>query len=794
MKTYFYHRTGVFANYLTILCLLLLLLAGNSQADDKSFNPTGVIIGRIARSESGLPLPGVNISLSDSIKLKSDDSGSFIIDNLAPGNYILNFSHVGYETEPLDIIVAANDTLRLNITMRESAVNVDDITVFSNKQNALDELSTPHHSIKQEDLTALPKIGEDIYRAVTRVPGVSSNDFSATFKVRGGEHDQVLVLLDGLELYEPFHIKDVDGGILSIIDMDIVESIDLSTGAFSAAYGNHLSGVFNIKTKRPEADKKSLSASIDFLNARCLTAGTFSNNKGNWLASARRGYFEMITKLTDDYEDYSPAYYDFFIKGGFEPGPNHSLTVNLLHAHDDFDYVDDEGYIDTSKSIYDNTYSWLTLSSLLWKKLIVRNTIALGIIDHSRKGRGYSVYDGDLYYDVNDSRNFRYYAIKQDHFLTLSDFYSLQSGVNMNFMKAEYDYFSVQENRYEDYPHHYYYRYDTLQFEKNIEGHTLGAYLSNQLKITPFINTEIGMRYDHHSYIDNDCFSPRINSIFKIRENTSLHGGWGYFYQPQKLYELDIPDGDTSFYAAERAEHYVVGIENIFKNNIQISLEAYYKKVINLKPACRNWVFRTYIYPEAAYDRVKLRFENSRAKGLELSLKNTSQNRLNWKVSYTLSYVEEKLVEYTFGGKDVPTNKVLPGEFDQRHALFIDISYQPSTNWKFSLAWEYHSGWPYTENLKDSTWTYLSYYTFDNIYEKQLPAYHRMDFRLNRIFNTSRGRINIFLEIINLYNHDNVFTYNYNTVYTNDGNYFEKEPFYYLHFLPSLGISWVCEF
>ena len=359
MKTYFKHRTGVFANYLTILCLLLILLAGHSQADDKSPDPTGIIKGRITCSDSGLPLPGVNISFSDTIKLKSNDSGGFVIDNITSGKYVLNFSHVGYETEPLDIIVTAYDTLRLNITMRESPVTVDDITVFSNKQKALDELSTPHHSLKQEDLAESPKIGEDIYRAVTRVPGVSSNDFSATFKVRGGEHDQVLVLLDGLELYEPFHIKDVDGGILSIIDMDIVESIDLSTGAFSAAYGNHLSGVFNIKTKRPEADKRKLSASIDFLNARCLTAGTFSNNKGNWLASARRGYFEMVTKLTDDYEDVSPAFYDFFIKGGFEPGANHSLTVNFLHAHDDFDYTNEEGDIENSKSIYDNTYTWL---------------------------------------------------------------------------------------------------------------------------------------------------------------------------------------------------------------------------------------------------------------------------------------------------------------------------------------------------------------------------------------------------------------------------------------------------
>ena len=69
-----------------------------------------------------------------------------------------------------------------------------------------------------------------------------------------------------------------------------------------------------------------------------------------------------------------------------------------------------------------------------------------------------------------------------------------------------------------------------------------------------------------------------------------------------------------------------------------------------------------------------------------------------------------------------------------------------------------------------------------------------MDLRVNRTFNTSKGRINVFLEIINLYDHNNVFTYDYDKIYSYKGNYWEKDPLYYLHFLPSLGISWNWEF
>jgi hypothetical protein len=785
--------TGFFTIWLPVLCLLLLLPVGLSEAADKNPRSHVVIRGWVYSAWDDHPLSDVNISFSDKIKIKTDSSGVFSADNLEPGSYILKFSHVGFETVTKKVNAIAGDSIRLDIVMHESPVSVEDITVLSNKPGTIDEITTPHNSLKQENLADLPKIGEDIYRAVTRIPGVSSNDFSATFKVRGGEHDQVLVLLDGLELYEPFHIKDIDGGILSIVDMDIVESLDLSTGAFSAAYGNHLSGVFNIKTKKPEADKKNLTTSIDFLNARCLSAGTFSNNEGSWLASARRGYFEIVSKLTDDYGEVSPAFYDMFVKSDFEPGPNHSLSVNFLHAHDNFDYIDDEGNIDTSQSIYNNTYGWLTLNSLLWKKLRVRNIISLGIIDHNRKGISFYENSKELYYKVIDKRRFRYFGFKQDHILNLSNFYSIHSGININFVEADYDYYSVQENRYQTGPHDYKSYYDTLRYEDDITGRTFGAYLSNQLNITPSIKTELGMRYDRQSYIGEDYFSPRINASFDIGAGTSIHAGWGYFYQPQKIYELNVPDGDTTFYPDERAEHYVVGLDKEFAN-FSFSIEGYYKKTTNLRPDYRNLLCRTNLYLEATFDRIKLLLDNSRSKGLELSLKSNENKWFCWKVAYALSYVRERAVSYTFDGLDIPVNEDIPGQYDQRHALFIDLSYQPSRNWKLSLSWEYHSGWPITEQVKDDFWNYIVYGKFDGLYEQQQPAYHRMDLRLNRALNTSKGRINLFLEIINLYNHDNLFIYDYNIVYTEDGNYLEKDPLYYLHILPSLGVSWVWEF
>ena len=65
---------------------------------------------------------------------------------------------------------------------------------------------------------------------MTRLPGVSSSDFSSRFTVRGGEDDEILITLDGMPLYEPFHQRDYSGGLFSIVDIETLQGIELNTG------------------------------------------------------------------------------------------------------------------------------------------------------------------------------------------------------------------------------------------------------------------------------------------------------------------------------------------------------------------------------------------------------------------------------------------------------------------------------------------------------------------------------------------------------------------------------------
>ena len=111
-------------------------------------------------------------------------------------------------------------------------------------------------SLSKEGLDLFPLIDNDVFRAAHIFPGVTSNDFSARFNLRGGEKYEIIVRLDGMELFEPYHLQDF-GGAVSIIDLGVIRRADLLMGGFPAEYGDKMSGVFDITTKDREIEMVS---------------------------------------------------------------------------------------------------------------------------------------------------------------------------------------------------------------------------------------------------------------------------------------------------------------------------------------------------------------------------------------------------------------------------------------------------------------------------------------------------------------------------------------------------------
>jgi outer membrane cobalamin receptor len=651
---------------------------------------------------------------------------------------------------------------------------------------------TVRQSLTREDLETVP-FGEDVYRALNRLPGISGSDFSAKFNVRGGENDEVMVLFDGLELYDPFHLKDIEGGALSVIDVAAVDGIDLMTGGFPAAYGGRMSGVFNMRSIRPEARRRQTSVGLSMMNARVGSRGVFENGKGHWLLSARRGYLDLVLDLMGEEDPPRPVYYDVLGKAEYQIHPKHKLAANLLFAQDRLDYVEDDD--DEDQTSYRNGYGWLTLKSTPSKKLFVQTLASYGNVEHERNGIAYTGFDRAVDFTVADRQRFDVLGIKQDWTLDLAERLLVKWGVDFKYYDAEYNYFSTKRRvRSTDPP---LIATDTTDVDLDPSGTTIGLYLSNRFQPTAALTVEPGLRYDRNSFTGDDLLSPRLNAAYALGRQTYVRAGWGFFYQTDRIHEIRVAEGERTFSPAQRAIHWVAGIEHTFRNGYNLRVEGYYRDESELRPDYRNFSNTLEVFPELQDDRFRVNLAGAVSKGVEAYFKYDRGGRWTWWSSYALAFADDDLrsvvfqdVEYTEGAGEYP------GKNDQRHTFSLDVNYRPTSNWRVNAAWHYHSGWPYTPlelvsqpGPDGSTLYFASYGDFQSA---EYPAYHRLDLTVNRYFRTSSGLVSLFLSVMNVYNHGNVRNIDYDWVANPQAErpvLLETEE-HWFKLLPSIGVSW----
>ena len=775
--------------FLLGVCILLLC----SGASYPSTIPDGLIRGRVIDRYSGRPLAGAHITLREvDIGTSAAIDGRFELPPVSPGTYTLIASMVGYESAQIDDIVVAEDAMvSILIEMDQEAVQLMELTVTPGQFSIMGDLPAARQTLTRENLQTVP-FGDDVYRAFTRLPSISAGDYSARFTLRGGANEEILVLMDGMELYEPFHLKDIAGGVLSIIDVTAVEGINLFTGGFSAEYGNRLSGVLNIKSKEITADTRQVSLGLTLMNARVFSQGTFEKNKGSWLISARRGYLDLVLDLMNETTSPRPTYYDVLSKVAYRIDAKHTLSAHLLHAGDRLDFVEDDD--NEAFTTYGNSYGWLTLQSVLDPRLFVRTIASVGRLTNTREGIGDDGTENRTY-ALDEDRRVGFVGFKQDWDLDLSNRWAFMWGIDVRGLTARYDYLSTHryyESAMEDG--------STVHFNKTAThlkpaGHQFAAYLTTRFRLLRPLTAEVGLRYDNIGYTNERLTSPRFNLVWAVGQRTFLRAGWGHFYQSEGIHEIKVTDGENRFYPAERAQHWVAGLEHVFRNGLDIRLEGYFKGLSHLRSDYYNWSNAIEVYPEMRYDRYRLMRNGATSKGLEAYLKYDRGGKFTWWAAYALAYTNEDTGIWYDGEASVGGIEAAPGKFDQRHSIYLDVNYRPGSEWHINGSWQYRSGWPFTErSLRENqaaggSYDYWLYGAYNGAY---FPDYHRLDMWIYRHFSTRRGRISVFLGLINVYNRANVRNIEYTAESTDQQapTQLKTEEEYWFKFLPSLGLSW----
>ena len=655
----------------------------------------------------------------------------------------------------------------------EPPVKLAEFVVTPSQFGVGDQRSASAASLTSSELDTLPQIGDDLFRSIARLPGLATSDFTASFWVRGAPNGQVLARLDGVQLIEPFHLKDIDGA-LSIIDPRTISRLDLITGGFGADFGDRQAGVLTMDTRQPTRKRTGLELSLSGVGAH--SEGVFAANRGRWLVTARRGYPDIALRAAGRDDEVSPRYYDATAKVEYEPAAGHTLSLHVLHAGDTLRYHRKNNPDLTSD--YDSDYAWARWRGAVNPNLNGEAVLAFSRLTWGRNGSG--TMDGFPFL-LRDRRSLDLLSLRNDWALTLGDRALVRSGVEASSGRAHYDYkFSHQFNTVSAGRQFVF--TDTRAAAPRPEGDAIGAFVAARLQPIGALVIEPGVRYDRHTATRDSDVSPRFNAALPLGRAT-LRAAWGLYFQSQGLHELAASAGDTRFYRSEQAEHRVLSLETPLPHGLGLRLEAYERLMTHVRPRWENLDNAYDLFPEAQDDRVRLAPSRGRARGVELLLAARANPRLSWNVSYALARAEELLA-----GQWVPRSR------DQRHTFYADATYAPTSRWQFSAAWQYHSGTPTTDVL-------YSLSTLTNgrrvlvsangpVYGLRLPGYHRLDARVTRRIPLKRGELRLFLDVFNAYDRENLVGYDHNVVVAGTLVTDTKKPRPQLPLLPSIGASW----
>lgn len=598
-------------------------------------------------------------------------------------------------------------------------------------------------------LQSLPSLLEDPLRPLVRLPGTTGNDVSAEIRVRGSHADEVMIRLDGQEIPEPYHLRDFNNA-LSILAPEAVGGAELYTGGFPVEYGDRTGGVLDL-TSREARSRRRLELGLSFYHLEASGSGRLPSahgDRGSWLAAFRAGSLELAAEVAS--LDREPEFADLFGKVDLDLTPSQSLRGNVLLSQDELSSFEPDR--ERFRTAYTNRYGWLTHGHLVSPGLFLEARGSLLRIERDRIG--FESHPEDGRFDLHDDRLYFVTTLAHEGEARVLRSHELKWGLESRWLEVDYDYASDFEltdplAAIRDRP-----AAGADLFERRFQGRQYGIYLADHWRATPSLGIELGIRFDENTLLDDELVNPRLQLEYRLGTHTSLRGAWGVFHQTQRVYELQVEDGEREFFPAEEAEHRILGFEHVFAGHalgtdasrpLTLRGELYERRIHNPRPRWENLFEPVSLVPELEPDRVRIAPDSGRSRGVELVLSGGWKERLHGFLSYAYSEVKDRI-----DGRNVPRG------VDQPRTVELHLAWRAPWKWDLDFAWTHHTGWPTTSISARLGEGGEIVPELGPLYGERLPDYHRLDLGARRRFTLPRGALELALAIQNLAASDNL--------------------------------------
>jgi hypothetical protein len=697
----------------------------------------GAVRLRVQAGYGGTPIarPGVQLDPPRGPTI-TGANGSAYVEGVAPGRHSVLVSAEGFEAERFSVDVKPGRTADLSISLFEIMPALDEVVVTASRYEVSNRTQPSATYLSRDDIESLATLGDDTIRVAQHLPGVATNEFSARPYVRGGATNELAVLIDGVRLVEPYHLRDFQG-VFSVVDQRIVDSVAVHAGGFPAAYGDALSALIVIEPREPTELQHEIGLSA--LYTSLLTSGTFADGGGSWLASARNSNLDRV--LADELGQ--PAYSDLFLRVGADLGSRHRLVVGSLGFRDDVELTLEDEPSDRQEGNSDTTsrQTWLKLDSY-WTDALSSSTWLHATSFESSRREAVADLD-EIVGSVADRRELDVLGLKQDWHFEQSARQLWSFGAELEQRDARYRYASVVDRRGllatlgGSAP-----PVRALALEPG--GDSYGIHVEDRVRISERVIADLGLRWDRQSYLPpgaDSQFSPRASLLYRLGSKTDLRISHGRFFQSEGPLDLQVEDGVSEFSPAQRAAHSIVSVERRFAGTLALRAEIYRKWTRHVRPRYENLFDPLELLPELRASRVLLAPDQAEAEGLEIFV--SGEEPVSWWTGLSAARVEDE-----FDGVGVPRS------WDQRLAAHAGATWDVGA-WALSATATLHRGWPTTEVTVITNAAGERVAVAGERNAVRLGGVRRLDIRASRDFGIGPGALRFFAEVTNLTNRDN---------------------------------------
>jgi hypothetical protein len=740
----------------TSLIVFLLIFCSNGPADAQI--PSFRLYGTIT-DQDGKPVPLANVSVFGTpLGIVSNDLGEYSLNVPANREITIVVTMMGYEPEKRELTGKGGDTLREDFILQIGFENISEVMIYHGTER---EGSLGRIDIRTVDV--IPSAGSSIENLLKTMPGVTGrNEFSQQYSVRGGNFDENLVYVNGIEIHRPILIRSGHMEGLSFINPDLVGSVRFSAGGFGARFGDKMSSVLDITYREPTLFASSATASL--LGATAHVEGLSPGKKFNHISGLRFKTNQYLLQSMDERGEYQTSLIDFQSFVNYNPSPR--LKFSLLGNYSRNNY----GFLPATRESSFGTFNNPMQLMVYYdgRDASVFETFFVAINGHYQPTPSLKLNFDISAFSTLESETFDTYGLyninqveKQlssenvgdsimnigvgsflNHARNYLDAHVLSVGHKGNLslhnnsiewgLQLRTDIFDDQIREWQmidsagynlPYSGTEIRPWQLIDSKNRISATRISSFFQNTSKFSFFnagFTITTGIRATYWSFNDRILVSPR-SSITILPGNTGnllFHLSGGYYYQLPFYRELRDMSGNINYdRQPQRSTHLVIGSDyylRIWERPFKFTSEIYYK-----------WLFDLIPY---SIDNIRIRYSGDNtargyAAGLDLKLHGDFVPGLDSWVSLSFLQTHEKVSYLEPNSGRLVSSDYYPRPSDQlvNFALFFQDFLPKNPAYKVHMQLHYASRIPFSPPNTPPHETYF-----------RMPPYKRLDLGFSR--------------------------------------------------------------